>query len=782
MRRIAVGGMAEVFLAKSEGVAGFEKYCALKVIHPDLASDESFAQMLIEEAKIAVSLSHANIAQVYELGQLEGTYYIAMEYVEGADLYRILQRLDRQHALVPLDVATYIGQQVATGLHYAHSQLDEARRPRNIVHRDISPQNVLLSYAGEVKIVDFGIAKAADSRRQTEVGVLKGKFRYMAPEQARGGRLDHRADIFSAGAILWEILTGRALYAEEGAEALLQLVREADVPPPSRLRSDIPPPLEAIVLRALARHPDDRWPSALEFQARLTSFLSSYAPDFTAERAARFVQATIGSVPDGAPRPPRPPTELTSAGPDDVPTMIGDDPLGLLDERALAAEFAGTSMAGDPTLADATFGLLDALSSGEDEATTPAPQPDEGKRPTPTLHQVLDFPPYAGPTRARAAAHDTGTTPLQQRHRAPSGAAPSSVEGYRPRVSAAGDRAPSPLAGPASTARHRRSAEEREGKGTPPTPLLASRARRSTGLHPLDQALRQHARRPTSARAASAGKTAERALASRSTPSSAAHAPGRRLTGAGIGLPTGLRVRPRRIMRRTLLLLALASAAVVGGWVAIERWDPFPGSAVLEIISVPSGAAVTINGRPLGQPTPVTVGLSPPLQAMRVALTLEGYQRWSTRTSFRPRERRQRLVASLTPATGSLTVDSNPQGAAVYVNQTRRGITPLTLSNLTLTDRLTIELRHRGYQLEAPRAALGERHGAEAEYLAPPLGMSRHSGHPASTAPPRRPRRRAPGGPAPDHRGTAFWRHSGLHGPGTSPCLSWRLTAPSRPC
>jgi serine/threonine protein kinase len=703
VRRIAVGGMAEVFLAKSEGVAGFEKYCALKVIHPDFASDETFAQMLIEEAKIAVSLSHANIAQVYELGQLEGTYYIAMEYVEGADLFRILQRLGEQRALVPFDIATYIGQQVATGLHYAHSQLDEARRPRQIVHRDISPQNVLLSYAGEVKIVDFGIAKAADSRRQTEVGVIKGKYRYMAPEQARGGRVDHRTDIFAAGAILWEVLTGRPLYTEERAEALLQLVREAEVPLPSQLRPDLPTALEQIVLRALARRPEDRWSSALEFQGRLTAFLSSYAPDFTADRVARFVQKTIGSVPNAAPRPPRPPTELSPARAEDVTATLGDDPHGFFDDGALTGDLAGGPMSGDPTLADATFGLLDAISSSpEDDAVTPAPAPaplDRGKRPTPTLHQVLDFPPYAGPTRGRAAAWGDGP------HRRSSAVSerPSTGDSQRG-AEAQLTRSPGNPSRPLASAdldagaRPGLSSPGRPRTGRPPS--VAASAARTSALHPLDQALRQQARRPTGARDRGEGASGQRPHRLGSGLFGAGRPPERHFTSGDAPLPPSLRVRPRHTVRRVFLGLALATGAFAAGWAAFDRWDPFPANAVLEIVSVPPGAAVAIDGRPLGQPTPVTVGLAQPLRPLLVALTLKGYHPWSTRTAFRPRERRHRLVASLTAASGRLIVDSNPQGAEVYLNQVLRGTTPLTLSNLALTDRFTIELRQRGYQSE----------------------------------------------------------------------------------
>jgi len=234
VHQIATGGMAEIYLARTRGLGGFEKHVALKMIHPNFSSNDHFIEMLIDEAKISVQLQHANIAQVYDLGRVGKTYYITMEYVDGCDLYKILRRASEQDRSMPVEIAAHITKEVAHGLDYAHRKRDDAGKPLSIVHRDISPQNVLLSASAEVKIVDFGIAKAASRAQQTAVGVIKGKYYYMSPEQAWGDPVDHRTDIFSTGILLYEMLTGQMLYLEEDLHKLLDMVRKADIPPPSR--------------------------------------------------------------------------------------------------------------------------------------------------------------------------------------------------------------------------------------------------------------------------------------------------------------------------------------------------------------------------------------------------------------------------------------------------------------------------------------------------------------------------------------------------------------------
>jgi serine/threonine protein kinase len=294
IRQVAVGGMAEIHLAKTAGIAGFEKYVAIKMIHPNFAEDEQFIQMLVDEAKIAVQLTHGNIAQTFDLGRVGDTYYITMEYVDGADLYKILRRASEQDLEMPLDVCAFISKEISSALDHAHRKRDHTGKSLGIVHRDVSPQNVLVSYSGEVKLVDFGIAKATMKARQTAVGVIKGKYYYMSPEQARGDLIDYRSDIFSAGIVLYEMITGQMLYLEEDLHKLLEMARAADIAPPSRLRKGVPPQLERIVMRALAKQAEDRYQSAGDFALDLERFLHAYSPVFTSGKLSNLLRQVVG--------------------------------------------------------------------------------------------------------------------------------------------------------------------------------------------------------------------------------------------------------------------------------------------------------------------------------------------------------------------------------------------------------------------------------------------------------------------------------------------------------
>jgi len=320
--------MAEIYLAKAKGIGGFEKLLALKMIHPRFSEDDHFINMLIEEAKISVQLNHVNIGQIFDLGRIEETYYIAMEYIEGADVYRTMRRASEMGVEVPVDTAVYVAQEICAGLDYAHRKRDAAGKPLKIIHRDISPQNVLISFAGEVKIVDFGIAKASLRAKETEVGVIKGKYYYMSPEQAWGDPVDHRTDIFSTGIILYEMLTGQMLYMEDNVPALLDRVRKADITPASSRRPEIPKPLDEIVMKTLAKYPDDRYQTAHELQTALTRFLFSFSPDYTASMLSGLVgwlfadEIKRPSAPPAAPKAPVPPRDSSE---DSLEIMTGDE-------------------------------------------------------------------------------------------------------------------------------------------------------------------------------------------------------------------------------------------------------------------------------------------------------------------------------------------------------------------------------------------------------------------------------------------------------------------------
>jgi len=274
IEKVAQGGMAEVYKAKSYGVAGFEKLLCIKKILPHLSKSQEFVKMFINEAKIAVSLNHANIVQVYDLGKVDDEYFMAMEFIHGQDLMTIIKLGRKTRRFLPIPTGVYIVTELARGLDYAHNLSDPAGRPLNVVHQDVSPHNLMISYEGDVKLMDFGIASFdAGDKADEEEKVGGGKFAYMAPEQANGTGVDRRSDIFAAGIILYELITGQRLYAGKDRREKLRMVRNADVPPPRAVNPEIPVRLEEILLRALAKDPDDRYSEARELQEDLLSFL-----------------------------------------------------------------------------------------------------------------------------------------------------------------------------------------------------------------------------------------------------------------------------------------------------------------------------------------------------------------------------------------------------------------------------------------------------------------------------------------------------------------------------
>lgn len=269
LEKVATGGMAELFRAKKIGIEGFEQVLAVKRILPHLSSDEEFVNMFIAEAKLAAQLTHKNIAQIYDFGKIEQSYFISMEYIRGKDLKAILKKVSLERRKLPVGIAVFIAKEVAAALSYAHIQKDSAGNDLNIIHRDISPQNILVSYEGEVKIIDFGIAKAI-AHSKTTTGMLKGKLSYMSPEQAWGKPVDHRSDIFSLGVVLYEMLTGRKLFQGDSEVGTLEMLRKAKIEPlPSAVNMDLPSGLEAKVLKALAREASERYQNASDMELDL---------------------------------------------------------------------------------------------------------------------------------------------------------------------------------------------------------------------------------------------------------------------------------------------------------------------------------------------------------------------------------------------------------------------------------------------------------------------------------------------------------------------------------
>ncbi len=293
--RISVGGMAEVFKAKSYGVEGFEKIIAIKRILPTMGEDRDFIKMFIDEAKIAGQLAHANICQIFELGRIDGSHFIAMEYIWGKDLLQIQNRLRKIKQAMPVAMACFSIAKVLEGLDYAHRKRDPLGRPLEIVHRDCSPQNVLVSYEGEVKVIDFGIAKATSRNSRTMAGVLKGKFGYMSPEQVRGLPLDRRSDIFAIGTMLYECLTGDRLFQGETDFSTLEKVRNVDIKRPREINPNIPEAVERVIMKALAKDVDERYQWCSEMLADLQQFLMSQDVVFTAKSLSGWLKEVFAS-------------------------------------------------------------------------------------------------------------------------------------------------------------------------------------------------------------------------------------------------------------------------------------------------------------------------------------------------------------------------------------------------------------------------------------------------------------------------------------------------------
>ncbi|HVI00769.1 MAG TPA: serine/threonine-protein kinase, partial [Enhygromyxa sp.] len=288
--RIALGGMAEVYKAVSRGVEGFEKVVAIKRILPHVAEDEEFITMFKDEARIAAQLQHSNIAQIYELKSEGESFYIVLEYVPGKDLRAIFELGRTLKRPMPLAQACYIIMQVCEGLEYAHNKKDRHGRPLGLIHRDVSPPNVLVSYEGEVKLIDFGVAKAAGRVSQTQAGILKGKFGYMSPEQVRGAPIDRRSDVFSLGAVLWEVLCNQRLFQAETDFATLEKVRTVNVDPPSRINPAVPTKLEQIVMRSLHADLNQRFQTASELHDALQAFMFEEGLFYSRKNLAEWMQ------------------------------------------------------------------------------------------------------------------------------------------------------------------------------------------------------------------------------------------------------------------------------------------------------------------------------------------------------------------------------------------------------------------------------------------------------------------------------------------------------------
>jgi serine/threonine protein kinase len=427
VERISVGGMAEIFLAKNLEGNG-ERRVAIKRILPSMSEDADFTRMFLDEARICVQLNHPSIVQISDLGVHEGAYYIAMEYVAGKDLRSLM---DRQQP-IPIPAAVFIATRLCNGLDYAHRRADMSGKPLGIIHRDVSPQNVLLTYAGDIKLIDFGIAKAASNSQRTQAGFLKGKIGYMSPEQIVGS-IDHRADLFAVGIILFEMLTGERLFTGPTDFAVLAKIRAAEVPSPRKINSAIPPALERVILKALQADPDQRYQWCSELEEDLQRFLLN--PDgslFTAkalsaslqeifqdeferetERNSRFAQAQL--LPDDEEEDD---DEIEEEDEDmsQGENQTGESPLPDYEEEGAAGADDGLEGECDDseeaTVAIMGLPIFDDDEDDEDEVAAVAP-PSESEPPAPAEFEFKSEPtpePVRAPVTKPAPARRSSTT------------------------------------------------------------------------------------------------------------------------------------------------------------------------------------------------------------------------------------------------------------------------------------------------------------------------------------------------------------------------------------
>ncbi len=291
LAHLAAGGTAEVYLARIVGEAGFEKIVVVKRLLEHLAEDREFVDMFLDEAKLGARLDHSNIVQTLELGQVDGRYFIAMEYVAGLSMAHLAGKAQQRVAGgLPLDLSLGLIAQAAAGLHHAHECALSDGTPLKIVHRDVSPQNLVVTFEGEVKIVDFGIAHAAQREAHTKSGFIKGKFAYMAPEQCLGKPLDRRTDIFALGVICWELATGRRLFKRESTYATYQAIVKGDIPAPTRVNRELEPSIDELIMRALTYQPEQRYQTSEEFLEAIHSYLHRRGKRAATGDVARFIE------------------------------------------------------------------------------------------------------------------------------------------------------------------------------------------------------------------------------------------------------------------------------------------------------------------------------------------------------------------------------------------------------------------------------------------------------------------------------------------------------------
>ena len=379
--RLGVGGMATVHRASKRGIEGFERVVALKRLLPHLADDADFVRSFVREAKLASMLQHANVVQIYELGRVGATYFMAMEMIEGYDLRQILQRARRERRHIPIPVILSILQGMCDALEYAHSRKDDTTdEPLGLVHRDVSPSNLIVTPAGHLKVIDFGIAKATSNKLRTETGRIKGKLGYMSPEAVTGRSLDARSDLFSVGVVAHELLAVRPLFSSRSDYETLRKIQTSEVVPPSVYNLAAPADLDDVVLRALARDPNQRFQSAADLRDALDVVAMAHELRTTAGHVASWLEQSFGT---------EPPTTIMQR-PAPLPVMEEDDEITEIAWGASTRDGGIVLIPGVPDVSDQNPFNYDGAITDVDVVPLSPPRQGSSRSGTLEVHQARE--------------------------------------------------------------------------------------------------------------------------------------------------------------------------------------------------------------------------------------------------------------------------------------------------------------------------------------------------------------------------------------------------------
>ncbi len=726
--KIAAGGMAEVFLAKAVGAMGFQRLVAIKLIHANFTKDEEFVKMFIDEARIAMHLHHRNIVQVFDLDKVGDTYFIAMEYVHGVNLYDLYERIAAKNRWIDPPLALYLIAEISKGLHFAHTRTGPDGKALNIIHRDVSPQNVLLSFEGEIKITDFGIATAAERLHQTAAGIVKGKYAYMAPERLEERPVDARVDVFSVGALLYELLVGENPFAGPSAVETIENVLSRRVTPPSQRGAPVSERLDQICLKALARKPGDRYPNAQALADEVTEYameLTHARKDMAAGDSA--VATLLAELFPNRLKPPsgerRAPVSLpgVSAGapvvstvdtsPDqdagqtqeDLPT--GEAPRPECDfgpEDGDDPEEAPTVLRMTPIHGSTAIGQPDTTSRDERRKRHPAVEPqdslaDADLQPEADVDKTIAQPsPTFTPEGPVPAYDDFGsdkTSPTHiPREAPPEATIPTPVAkelldsdvGVPPLF-------PEEPSGPATAHERPTNKPELDRSQTVRNPFYAVLPSDSSSVQ-LDSVHRIIQQKP---------RTADSTLhdpAAQTLPSVTSESDQHLVVPVSDHQFTN---HKRRLNSNIIAGISFFVAAIVVAAAALlmfgDKETARAGHDVPVIVqTVPAGASVSINGREQTQKTPLTIFVPTHMEHF-LELRLDGYEPKKMPLTVEDNTAPE-IVQVLTPLTGSITVLPTPKEATVIINGENRGTGNVNILGLPLNQGIQVVVKLKGYE------------------------------------------------------------------------------------